>query len=99
MDTHGAGVRKPSTDETASGTKNWVGESSYGDFAAVSGGNAKAGGFSGFDFAMRSAREVEHKHAFLLWFGALCDFGVVMIDDIGDRAQGRTSSAASQCRP
>ena len=57
-----------------------------------------AGGFSGFDFATRLAREVGSKRAFLLWFGALCDFGVVMIDDFGDRAHGRTSSAASQCR-
>jgi len=57
-----------------------------------------AGGFSGFDFATRVEREVERKRAFLLWFGALCDFGVVMIDDFGDRAQGRTSSAGSQCR-
>jgi len=81
------------------GTKNWFGESSYGDIAAVCGGNAMAGGFSGFDFAMRLAREVGRKRAFLLWFGAFCDFGVVMIDDFGDRTQGRTSSAASQCRP
>ena len=78
---------------------DWFGESSYGDFAAVSGGNAMAEGFSGFDFGTRLAREVGRKRAFLLWFGALCDFGVVMIDDFGDWAQGRTPSAASQYRP
>jgi len=57
-----------------------------------------AGGFSGFDFTVRLAREVGRKCAFLLWFRALCDCGVGMIDDFGDRAQGRTSSAASQRR-
>ena len=48
------------------GTKDWFGESSYGDFAAISGGNAMAGGFTGFDFATRLAREMERKRALLL---------------------------------